>query len=388
MKKMKKLLTLSLAFMLILSFSSCDDDESLEFTLQPDPEGVSFVNSFSVEYVLTVETAGNIAERFVFNEIDLGTPTPITYQLQGAVSSDFVELTNLGETSSTEIAVTVGQLLSLAEEAGISNTPDEATGELTNTGSLFFRIRAFTGNDGANVVEQFSETQTLAVVIPEITAEEPIIPLLNLFLVGNATAADWENNNNNPPLIRNPDNETLYTYRAKFLGGDMAFKLLEIKGQWQPQWGTNDGITVEVNDGSGSDPGIFSVPTDGYYDFTIDLEANTFSITPFDETGATTYATIGYIGSARTGDDSGWSEDDDFTQSTFDPHIWFATGVTLFDGEMKFRPNNDWPGNWGSNTPISGFGTVDGPNIPVAAGTYDIWFNDLDGSYIFISIED
>ena len=55
---------------------------------------------------------------------------------------------------------------------------------------------------------------------------------------------------------------------------------------------------------------------------------------------------------------------------------------------MKFRADNAWDVDWGSNTPISGTGTQGGSNIPVSvAGTYDIWFNDITGNYIFIPIK-
>ena len=63
------------------------------------------------------------------------------------------------------------------------------------------------------------------------------------YLVGNGTSADWNNNNNNPPLFRDVGNENLYTYTGYFTKGgggfdDGRFKILEERGQWQPQWGT------------------------------------------------------------------------------------------------------------------------------------------------------
>lgn len=61
--------------------------------------------------------------------------------------------------------------------------------------------------------------------------------------------------------------------------------------------------------------------------------------------------------------------------------------VALIDGEIKFRANDAWDVNWGSDTALTGLGTMGGPNIPVAEGTYDIWFNDLDGRYILIPQE-
>ena len=50
------------------------------------------------------------------------------------------------------------------------------------------------------------------------------------------------------------------------------------------------------------------------------------------------------------------------------------TDVTLRDGEIKFRNNNDWSENWGDD---GNDGTLDpyGANIAVTAGTYKIEAN-------------
>lgn len=152
-------------------------------------------------------------------------------------------------------------------------------------------------------------------------------------------------------------------------------------GEWQPQYGTNDGSTIAVNEGGGSDPDVFSIPTTGFYTFTMDLEANTFSLEPYTGSAGTDYATVGIIGDATPG---GWDASTAMTKSSFDGNIWRITAA-LTAGEMKFRANDAWTVNWGANTPTSGKGTQEGPNIPIEeAGTYTIWFNSLDGKYILI----
>ena len=57
---------------------------------------------------------------------------------------------------------------------------------------------------------------------------------------------------------------------------------------------------------------------------------------------------------------------------TYNPEerCWEIKGVELSDGEMKFRANDNWDGlNWGGELDNL---KQDGPNIVVAAGTYDI----------------
>ena len=45
--------------------------------------------------------------------------------------------------------------------------------------------------------------------------------------------------------------------------------------------------------------------------------------------------------------------------------------MTLLDGEIKFRVNNDWGVNYG-DTGLDGILELEGDNIPSVAGIYDI----------------
>src|SRR5690606_26146921 len=114
-------------------------------------------------------------------------------------------------------------LINYAEDAGLDNDPE--TLDIPNTGTLYFRVRAYPGTNSST--EKFSPVQALAVELLE-SGDGEAPAFRNLFLVGNATAADWNNNGNNPPLIRDPENENVYSYRAYFLGGGEGFKLLEV----------------------------------------------------------------------------------------------------------------------------------------------------------------
>ena len=72
----------------------------------------------------------------------------------------------------------------------------------------------------------------------------------------------------------------------------------------------------------------------GFYQVDVDLSEKTYKLTPFN---------IGIIGNATS---KGW------------------------DGEMRFRANDDWDLSWGGE--LDNLTTQNGPNIAVAAGTYDI----------------
>lgn len=371
---MKKLSILLFAFIAITGLSSCSSDDDVVFIAQPDPEGIAFENTFNSTYVLTSTTSTNVAERFVWNKVDFDVPTNITYELQGSADPDFGSFDVIGTTSGNNLPVTVGQLMNLAEDAGLDSDP--AT-EAPNTGMVYFRVLAYAGNQGGSGVSETSEVKSITVVLPEAEGEEP---LKNLFLVGDATAAGWNPDNNNTPLFRDPANTDLYHFTGKFNAGE--FKLLETTA-WQPQWGLDNG-SLSNSDILGADPGAFTVSSAGYYTLTVNTDDMTYTWAPFDASAAPTYATIGVIGDATAG---GWDADQDLTKSEFDPHIWYIQGIELTEGEIKFRADDAWDVNWGGDTPMSGVATGNGPNIPVSEGTYDIWFNDITKRYILIPVE-
>ena len=131
----------------------------------------------------------------------------------------------------------------------------------------------------------------------------------------------------------------------------------------------------------GEDPDAFPVEDDAYYSLMVNVDEMTYTWEAIDESTADVQTNIGIIGDSTP---DGWDADTNMTQSEFNPHIWYIQGIELVDGFAKFRANDAWDINWGSETPVSGQTTAGGPDIPVTAGTYDVWFNTLDGRYTFI----
>ena len=123
----------------------------------------------------------------------------------------------------------------------------------------------------------------------------------------------------------------------------------------QPNWdGTNYGADFDTAPDAGN---IVITEEAGFYQVDVDLSKKTYTLTPF---------TIGIIGNATP---TGWDGD---TNMTYNPEerCWELKDVTLTDGEMKFRHTNDWNLSWGGE--LDNLTTQNGPNIAVAAGTYDI----------------
>jgi hypothetical protein len=325
------------------------------------PQTASSVLSTSPIVLIEEDAEESIV--FEVSSADFGVSSEITYVIQmDSPGNNFAAPVDLGSNTSTTVLVKVSDINRRAISKGI--VPGE-------TGNMEFRVKSVIDRSLSDLIGAGSAIS--------VTTYSDAVALRNLFLVGEATAPGWNPDNNNPPLFRDPENTDLYVYTGFFNAG--GFKVLERIGQWQPQFGTNDGTTIAVNEGGGSDPDVFSIPTAGIYTFTMDLEANTFSIEPYTGNAPTDFATVGIIGDATPG---GWDASTAMTKSTFDGNIWSIT-ATLTAAQMKFRANDAWTVNWGANTPISGQGVQEGPNIPVEeAGAYKIWFNSLDGRYIFI----
>lgn len=100
----------------------------------------------------------------------------------------------------------------------------------------------------------------------------------------------------------------------------------------------------------------------------------------------TTYAqTISIIGD--TSPSGSWSVDtylsttDNITYTLNDAVLTTATGLST---GLKFRQDGAWTTNWGGTTFPNGIGQLGGNNIQTVAGTYNITFNRINGTYTFI----
>jgi hypothetical protein len=364
MKMTRKISILLSSFFALFLFMACEDDSDQFTVSEAQPVSLSELSISMIE--LDAVNTGNPAVTFNWTVADYGQPASERYALEISADEAFTDPVIPGTVSGNNtLTLSVGELNSAAGNAGLP--PFE-----WNT--LYARIVSSLGTQ--NSVEVASNVITFQ-VYPYFN-----YPFKDYYLVGNATAADWNNNNNNPALFRSADNPNLYTYTGFFNSGQ--FKVLEVKGLWQPQWGTNDGTTIDVNPGDTADPGTFpnnnsDIGVSGFYTFTINFGSNDFDFVPFDASGATDYTSIEVQGSAVSAPVA-------LTRlSTNDSHIWYANGVTLGTGDLAFSTNLG--STWGGDTSFSGTATDGGANIPVIVGDeYDIWFNDLTGDYIMIPL--
>ena len=148
-----------------------------------------------------------------------------------------------------------------------------------------------------------------------------------------------------------------YLYGKEHDGKYTGFMYLDQQGFkfcTQPSWnGDNYGAGLSTAGGN-----IIISEPEGYYKVDVDLANATMHLTPITR--------IGVIGSATAG---GWDSDQAMTYNEAD-RAWEISNITLTNGAIKFRANNDWKISWGGT--VNSLTTDNGDNIAVTAGTYNI----------------
>jgi hypothetical protein len=280
---MKNIKFLTLLFIAVLGFNSCETEDDVVFIANNSE--LSFSNTFQAEYILTQATAGNLAERFTWTSADTGVPTNLSYELQKSITGDFTDADAVGTTTANDIAITVGDLLSYANEAGLDNDPET---DAPNTGTISFRLKSVIGDSGAPV---FSAAQPLTVVIPEATINptEAVCEVETLYAVGAGlpTAGwDWAT-----PVAFACTGDGIFSGNVELSSdGDANFRFFTEATNWDS--GRNfpfyfdDGYTIDANfqNAGDGDSNFQFVGVSGLYYLTMDT--NTKTITLGDPQGA------------------------------------------------------------------------------------------------------
>lgn len=362
MKKISILVTAILA----LVFNACSTDDEFTFVAKPDPEGITFMNTFLPTYTLKPSNATSLAERFVWNEVDMDVQTTVRYELQASADESFQNMTVIeSDIAATNQAVTVGELLALAEEAGLDTDPDT---DASNSGTVYFRVRAYAGENAATTVEQFSEPVAITVELVEDTTGEVELP--KIYMVGSFQEAGGYGANWTPadgvPLAASGAGKTDYEGFVYLNVDKPEFKFLPTNASFDGDYGdageTNGAFTGKLKQEGESNAGTPD-GTAGYYWVKVDTEKMTYSLTKVD---------WGVIGNATP---TGWDSDTDMVYNP-ETKLWTLTldltQQEAPDNGLKFRANDEWVIEYGDN---GADGTLDlkGANIGVPEnGNYTV----------------
>lgn len=305
---------------------------------------------------LLPENASSVFESFEWQRTDYGIQLSTNYTLQASTDVDFSNVRNLAETTSNKVTVTVEQFNNAMLALGVAGF-EESTVNL--------RLRSTI--NGYDTEPLYSQTITRVATTYQ---NSECGTYCSIGIIGTATAGGWDTDTDMHLADPTRTDKFKWTITTYLTAGELKFRAMD---DWAANWGAD---TYPNGTGTNNGPNI-PIASAGYYKITLDDTSGEYTFTKLDDAPL---ATIGIIGDATPG---GWDNDTDLVQDPNDPHVWTGT-VTLTDGEAKFRADDAWTKNWGAATFPSGYGQADGPNIPVKAGTFAVWFNDLSGEYFFM----
>ena len=297
--------------------------------------------------VFTLSLANNDLEavNVTWNDpiLDSSLAIDIDYILEAAApGTDFSMPIEAGKVSNlNSLSLSNAQLNGVAFQTGIP---------VNTAGDLELRIKStITDTASGNVLERISDTVTI-----NVTTYLTVLDLSTKWGIVGSAANDWGATPDLPMFTTDTDG-VLVAY-VNLTDGEWKFRE-------NNDWTNNLGSGSAADDVS-SGGGNFTT-TAGSFKITLDLNNNKFTKEDFS---------LGIVGGAY----NNWGATPDFMLEYDEYSDVFRGIVTLIDGEMKFRMNNDWGTNYGDD---GNDGTLDngGANIIVTAGIYiaTVDMNDL-----------
>ncbi len=396
---MKKIFLSSLILLsMALVFTACEDDRDSNPTLI-QPTGFKLNNPVNNNVDLTRSESIH----FTWTQPDYGGwPAAVEYQFEvspnkedWSCSASQAALDDTGELMPTYDVVRV----ILASCSGDLNTTELAKSIVRASGwteesvipeemTIYLRLSAST--PGAQTV--YSNTVSMKVkpyyIDPTEAVYEP------WYLIGDCIGdGSWKNDDMDDVGVSiipmypayDLDNNGKFLPGAMYIGyfpAGAGFKLIKEPGSFDEQWGA-DGDSYVMNMGSSSN---ITVSEDGYYKIWYNCATFKLTIEKYEE-AVTPVNMITMPGAYQE-----WDQ----TKNAMDPftvgetnHDWLLKNLEFeSDTELKFAANGSWDVNWGSELFPFGLGTQGGANIPVLAGKYNVFFNDILGTYTFVVIEE
>ena len=182
-----------------------------------------------------------------------------------------------------------------------------------------------------------------------------------------------------------PESQTVQTYTTQWTG-DGNLKIWDENnfGDWNNCIGAaTDGDNAASGKLVTSNAGAIVCPEKGaFYTLKVDFETMSYTWTKLENQTPKEFEKISLIGGFNN-----WDGDEMMTATA--PHNWTAKVTFAADTELKFRANGDWNvANWGGGMNVAdkyyGTGISNSPdNIKVPAGTYNVFFNDITGEFVF-----
>ena len=311
---------------------SCDDVERVYYN-----DAAETVLSLSDDnLVLNEENAANEVLTLTWTEPDFGFSAAALYSVQIDVQGgDFSNPQIISVGGSLDKTFTVEELN--AKLLSLSMLPNEE-------GVASFRIKA--------TLSEYQEIYSNTVSI-SVTPYSSLLDLsTSLGVVGSATPGGWGNENILDLPFYTTATTNVYVAYVTLRNGEIKFRN---NNDWSENWG-DDGA-----DGTLDSYGANIAVSAGTYKIEVNFSSMTYTMEEYS---------WGIVGSATT---NGWGGPDMMFHYNSFQDDWRAV-VTLGDGEVKFRFNNDWGVNYGDDG-ADGTMEANGANIAVSAGHYLVTMN-------------
>jgi len=330
---MKKIIRKSIFLMsILLVLGACDDREFIE--LVSDANTTVSISASSV--VLTEDLATTEVLTVSWSDPNYGFDAAPSYKLLiDLAGGDF----------------TAPQIIAVGADLNKVFTAQELNGKMLSLG--------LKPNEATNIDLMVQTTLSDAQIMfsqpvsLNVTAYSSLLDLSSAWgLVGSATPGSWGNEFVTDVPFYQTVTPGVYVAYATLKTG-------EIKIRKDNLWTENYGDTG--NDGVLDAGGDNIAVTAGSYKVTFNENDLSWSIEPY---------TWGLVGSATP---NGWDGPDFKLDYNSYQDNW-TTVVTLVEGEVKFRFNNDWGLNYG-DTGADGSVEVNGDNIAVDGGHYLVTFD-------------
>jgi hypothetical protein len=359
---MKKLSILSLLFIGLLTFNSCETEDDVVFVTPGADGAVVTLPDNNAVIVLDIMNPMATATTVIWDAADYGVPTAVSYTVQLALGgTEFAEPLDAGATTNNFLVWTNEQLNNATVD-GLGLTP-------FTPASVDLRIKSALG-DGTQVA--YSNTVTLS--ITPYTTDLP-----RLAVAGNHQG--WNPSEDEvdfvPYLASSAFGETDF---QGFVYLDGGYKFVESNDVGEFVWGNKDW----GDDGSFSGFLISDGETDcqataGYYWVQVNTNPNGNDTEPGTYSADPMFWAI--TGSATPADWPGDGEGDQGQRMVYNQNSkkWEITIELTAGNEYKFRANDDWGVNFGTDDNNDGSLDFGGGNFSVSeTGTY---FVELDLSH-------
>lgn len=363
-------------FSILVFISACSKDEKDPVLNTGQIVGPEFTNPSSGEtYVLLEDNQDEVLTTFKWTATSYGMDNlaTTTYKLEmDRTGNEFTDPIFLQNTTETEITYTVGAM----NEALIEN--DFNADEVAN---ISFRITSsITSNNTA-------EMKVSAPVDLALTPYSQEIYYKPLYLLGEGTEVGWDNSIAlEMPYI----NEGKFGIVTNLISGK-GMKILSLRGQWAPQWGTDEtgtgvgGILVYRPNEDVDDPAEIPTPdTDGLYRLVADTVNLTYeiyaaplnlyllgdgSVAGWDNTAALEMTNEGNGKFSITTDLTAANIKFIEVLGQWAPQWGAAEGSEGLKGNISFRPTEDDPDPAAIAVPAEGTYTIE---VDLAAQTYKL----------------